>query len=467
MGRPAGYQWQPLGLDSDPVPGDPGRVGQEAQHLASVANQITSQVATLRKIAGDNVECGQHAEVIRSSAGDLADQLDKVVGRYQKVSSALNGWIPDLEKAQSMSLQALNQAEGPYKQVSTPALLPSGNNLTAQQKQDVQNYHTAMNKAQGELDAAKALLNKATSLRDNSASYHAGLINKACDDGVKDSWWDKFKDFISHWAWLINDICVALEVIATIVAVLALIFTGVGILLLIGLVATAIALVGRVLLASTGNGSWLDVLMDAIALATFGVGKIAGSALETTVDGATDLAKGMETAKAASMLDEYGDLMGETAKGKVLAQFLEKTVPVVDKEASTTFVERLLAGGEQDTVNLVKTATNLSEKFGDSVAIKAITGQAQMFENILRVNFAAANGASFAGLAGAGWETPSGDSYQIPAVGPFIEQHFGEPMKMEDGLSTGTANSIVDGITVVAPPVGLPLQGFRLALGKW
>jgi hypothetical protein len=45
MGRPAGYQWRPLGLDSDPVPGDPAQISQEAQHLASVASQITDQVA--------------------------------------------------------------------------------------------------------------------------------------------------------------------------------------------------------------------------------------------------------------------------------------------------------------------------------------------------------------------------------------------------------------------------------------
>jgi len=97
MGRPAGYQWRPLGLDSDPVPGDPARISDEAGHLASVAAEITSQVAALRQISSDGTEVGQHADKIRSSASDLADQLDKLVGRYQKVSSILNSWVPDLE----------------------------------------------------------------------------------------------------------------------------------------------------------------------------------------------------------------------------------------------------------------------------------------------------------------------------------------------------------------------------------
>src|SRR5260370_36831841 len=92
VARPADCEWHPLALDSDPVPGDPARISDEAQHLANVTTEITCQVAALRKIAVSGDEVGQHADEIRSSAGDLADQLDKAVGRYQKVSSALNGW---------------------------------------------------------------------------------------------------------------------------------------------------------------------------------------------------------------------------------------------------------------------------------------------------------------------------------------------------------------------------------------
>ena len=64
---------------------------------------------------------------------DLAGQLDKVVGRYQQVSSALCAYVPDLEQAQAWSLQALNQAEGPYQQQQSlqAQTMPSGSNLTA------------------------------------------------------------------------------------------------------------------------------------------------------------------------------------------------------------------------------------------------------------------------------------------------------------------------------------------------
>ncbi len=35
MGRPPGYQWEPLGLDSDPVPGDPGQISQEVEPVTT------------------------------------------------------------------------------------------------------------------------------------------------------------------------------------------------------------------------------------------------------------------------------------------------------------------------------------------------------------------------------------------------------------------------------------------------
>jgi hypothetical protein len=470
MGRPAGYQWEPLGLDSDPVPGDPAQIGQEARHLSSVAEQITSQVAELRKIASDNVECGQHADVIRSSAGNLAGQLDKVVGRYQKVSSALNGWIPDLERAQSMSIQALNQAEGPYKQLSTPALLPSGDNLTAQQKQDIQNYHTAMNQAQDELNAAKNLLNQATTLRDNSASYYAGLINRACDDAVKDSWWDEFEDWVSEWAWLIKDICTGLEILATILAVLALIFSGVGWIVLLGVILTAVALAGRVMLAVTGNGSWFDVAMDVLALLSFGAGSIMTKVLGKLVDAMVDTAKGMEAAKVADLLDQFGDIAGDAAKQRVLAKFLEKAVPVVEDEAKTTLTERLLGAGDREVVNMMKTVSGLSEKFTDSPAIKVIAEQAQTWENMLRTNFAVANAATAFSTGGGGIEFdgpngPTAVNWHIPVVGTWYQNTIENGTTV--GLSTGAANTVVDAATVVQPGVGLPLQGFRWALSTF
>jgi small-conductance mechanosensitive channel len=173
MGRPPGYQWQPLGLDTDPVPGDPQAISTEAAHLASVARTITGQIAAMRKIASDDTEVGQHAEKIRTTARSLAGSLQAVATRYAKVSSALSGWVPELEQAQSLSIRALNEAEAPYAQLSRAVLLPSGPDLTAAQKQEIASYHTSIQRAQDQLDTAKALLTRATNLRDTQGAHYA------------------------------------------------------------------------------------------------------------------------------------------------------------------------------------------------------------------------------------------------------------------------------------------------------
>jgi hypothetical protein len=335
MGRPAGYQWQPLGLDSDPVPGDPAQISQEAQHLASVAAEITSQVAALRKIGSDGTEVGAHADKIRSQANSLAGQLDKLVGRYTKVSAALSGWVPELEQAQAMSIQALNQAEGPYQKLHQTVVLPSGPNLTAQQKQSISNYHNSMQQAQAQLADAQALLTKATTLRDDSGNHYANVINNACNDGMRDhsSLFGSIFGFFTgvfhwvadHWSQIVADVCTVLEIVATILAIAAFIIAQfipvldvlVDGLVLASMIATGAALGGRIALAVTHHGSWMDVALDAFALLTFGTGRIAGSIARGLLPGAEAASKLAMTSEA---LTEFAEGAG---KGAEMARFAD------------------------------------------------------------------------------------------------------------------------------------------------
>jgi len=280
MARPAGYQWQPLGLDADPVPGDPQAIGAEAAHLAAVARTVAGQIAALHKIASDNTETGQHAEKIRAAALGLVGSLQTAATRYARVSSALSGWVPELEQAQTLSIRALNEAEAPYARLHQAVTLPSGSDLTAAQKQEIAAYHASMQRAQDQLDAAQALLTRATTLRDTQAAHYAAKINQASNDGLTDheSWWDDITHAVAGWTWLIKDICTGLEILAAAAAVIALFATGAG-WLIVAFWFTAAALLGRVVLAGTGNGSWFDVAADTFALVTLGLsGGITGAA---------------------------------------------------------------------------------------------------------------------------------------------------------------------------------------------
>jgi hypothetical protein len=84
----------------------------EVHHLSTVAQEIRGQAARLRAIANDQSDLkGQYVGTLKSAASDVAGSLDKVVGRYEKVSSALTKWVPELEHAQVESLKALIEAQ--------------------------------------------------------------------------------------------------------------------------------------------------------------------------------------------------------------------------------------------------------------------------------------------------------------------------------------------------------------------
>ena len=494
MGRPPGYQWEPLGLDSDPVPGDPGRISEEAAHLASVAKQISQQVARLHKLAAggaDGALKGEYADKIHSSAGDLAGELDKVVGRYQKVSAALNGWIPDLEQAQKMSLQALNDAEGPAKKLSQTVALPSGDNLTAQQKQDVANYHTAMKQAQGALETAKALLGKATSLRDSSGKHYSGLIHSASDDSMKDSWWDSFKEWVSQHAWIIKDICTVLEIVATVLAIVALFIPGLDIvaaLLWVGFALTAAALTGRIMLAATGNGSWLDVALDAFAMLTFGAGKLASGALKAGAEGTEGLSKTMVAGERSAMLSK-GEAFLSKAEGvfddasqaKIMAKYTADVIPKYAPELAKfegklpvlTRVALKLGGTSEDVDNL-RTLMGAAQRWAGNSTFVSNLAAGKNLTAILGINagatFTAGVGAPL--LGGLEIDGPSGDPVHLGPV-PLSLHLPDNPLssafdKAEDGttMDGGFSTAQIDELAhlVTGTP---PIPSFSLASGSW
>lgn len=405
MGRPTGMAWQPLGLDEDPTPGDPARVTDEVSHLNSVASTILDQISALKKIAGDDSDplIGQYADKIRESAKDLVGTLQTVHDRYTKVASALGGWEPDLVSAQSMSLAALNEAEGPYKQlqllngptISAPQTSPP----TPQQQQAATDHKAAVTKAQGQLSEAISDLHKAVKFRDDQANYWAGQINSASHDSLKDSWWDSFKDFIGHWAWLIKDICTALEVIGAVLAIIALFATGVGWLLMVAFIVTAVALLGRTLLAATGNGSWLDVALDFVALVTLGasggisgVGGLVGRAGATLGDAVKVGDSIVQGARDASL---SGKILGILGKGtdfvNGIAESLSKVPGLSMLSSMFGKTGDLLEGGAEFLADYQDAAYPLAKDMVEgleekSAALRAIHGGEELANDVVKMN---------------------------------------------------------------------------------
>jgi hypothetical protein len=328
VGRPPGYQWQPLGYDTDPVPGDTEAIAAQVWYLRSVAKTMEGQVSQLKKIASNDTEVGQHADKIRSSASSLATSLQTLQTRYTNVSSQLDSWIDPLEQAQKMSLQALDQAEIPYAKLQQTVVLPGGSNLTAQQQQEITSYNNSMTQAQDALNAAKALLSQATSMRDTAASTIANTINNECNDSLRDHW--SLSGLISDHVDFLKKLASILQDVVAVLALLCLLIPGVDVLILLAMLATAALLVIHTMLAATGNGSWLDVAIDVVGLLTLGLGLGAAGELEEGADSATEVAYAARSDMQDAVLDDFGDGIdywrGVAEAGGPDADFAQETV---------------------------------------------------------------------------------------------------------------------------------------------
>lgn len=336
MARPT--DWTPLAA-SDPIPGDPGEVQQEARYLNWMADQVSNEVTALRKIAGggaDGALKGQYADQLHSAASDLAGQLEKVVGRFKNTASLLGGpggagggWAEELTQFQAKSLPLLDNAKSAHTK------------LTALQAQhgppsspaDQATHDRALKSAQGSLGDAQNQLRQLEGQRNDRAGHYASLIKGASDDGVKDGFWDHFHDFVGHFANALKDICTVLEVVGVILAVAAFIIAQfipgldvlVDVLVAGALWTTIAATVGRGILAASGNGSWADFAIDAFACLTFGLGKFAAAgkfggtglkALANSAESAGKVARSTElltNEKTAAYIARYADLTGGNA----------------------------------------------------------------------------------------------------------------------------------------------------------
>lgn len=320
MTRPSGDAWLPLGLNADPVPGDTQRISQEATNLASTAKTLHDQINALRRIAHSNENVGQSADKIRSAASSLIGDLTTVATRYKTVSSALNGWYPELEEAQRLSLRALNEAEAPYAKLKNtpvpkiPGVIQGWNGqwqldpltpVTTAQKTEFDSYQHAISSAQQQIQDAQSLLHKATSLRDTQASHYASLINSASNDSLTDSWWDSFSHWVSEHADFLKEVGKILGYIAAGLAILCLLIPGVDLLMLAAMAVTAMMLAVHTMLAATGNGSWLDVGLDVLGLATLGMGLGAASEVEAVESSAREAATEAWESGAKSLLEEF------------------------------------------------------------------------------------------------------------------------------------------------------------------
>ena len=406
------YDWSPLGLDTDPVPGNPEAVSAESRRLGQTAQELRSQITMLQKIADDTTLKGKYAGTLCAHAQQLSQDLDKVATRYETVADATSEWSGNLAEAQATSLTALRAAEGPYEQLRKlqAPQQPSATASAAVKQQyamDTQQFQQAQSSAQAAMSDAQVLLGKAATHRDTAGAVAARKISGASHDSLADSWWDQFKQEIGAIADNLKTIATIIGYVATACAILAVILTGpfalVFLLIAGGLLLTELGI--HTILAATGNGSWVDVGLDTFALATLGYGSVldAGAeVVETTakdaaveaiqkdqglasaVKGLVDQAKALkqdalesgnpEFAAAASKFADHVEAFGEKADSFAQGNAEEEIEDIEklaegNKNVAFNTMKNLTQHGSNGTGNAIGNVTKFAQRFPDNPKI--------------------------------------------------------------------------------------------------
>jgi hypothetical protein len=214
----------------------------EANYYAGLAQEISDQVARLRRIASEGEQIGKTAEKLRSSAGDTADKLAQTHGRVQSVGSALTAWVPHLQAAQDDTLAALRDAQNAQaeQQANHPPAAGSPPPTSDADKQAAASRAQRYSEASAGLAAARRRFEDAIAERDRQASGLAGQIRDALHDGLKDGFWDHISNWVSQHIGMIKMVVTVLTWVATAVAIACIFIPGLNILaiaLTVGLLA--------------------------------------------------------------------------------------------------------------------------------------------------------------------------------------------------------------------------------------
>lgn len=299
-------RWDLLDHDDDPVAAEASGLDAVIKHYTEIAEMMTTQAALLKKI-GDGDETllkGQSADAMRKRAGESHDHLGKAAARYDDVKVALVEYQPALETARSETGKALVEAEtAAERQAGAEAMADPVNAdrpddakpLTESEKQDSQNRTSKIDGAKADLDGAKAKCQAALDTLQAAADRAAAKIKENWgDDGLGHSWQEAFAHFFNK---LLKKLVEILGYIGMVLAVLAMIIPGLGVLAWVALGVAVAGFLGSLALAAQGEGSWLSVILCFVGVVACGVGvgvakAITGAVAKAAAQGAGAIRQG-------------------------------------------------------------------------------------------------------------------------------------------------------------------------------
>ncbi|WP_233865074.1 DUF6531 domain-containing protein [Streptomyces sp. ST2-7A] len=279
--------WSPVGLGSDPTPGDPERIERLGGELEEFADDVFTALGKVRSMGEEGALAtfvGESAEAYRDRFDKLPPDLDKLHTSYDLAAQALLTYAPKLREAQTDADRALSEAIEAREELSTAqswleratsaledateaAEPPDEGEVAAEVRRaltdaesDQGDAETAVTDARGKLDLAIALAGQAKELREEAAAKCKADLEEASEAGIPNrKWWQKAADWVvDNW----DTIVAVAKVVVAVVGIIAMIIGGP--LALLVLAAALIVLADTLIDYAHGDATLWDVAFAAL-----------------------------------------------------------------------------------------------------------------------------------------------------------------------------------------------------------
>ncbi|MFG2311380.1 hypothetical protein ACGFS9_22345 [Streptomyces sp. NPDC048566] len=472
-GRPAARRWAVLDETSDPVPGEPEAVARLGRQLRKTAEAIEKEAREIKALASVENWKSKAATEFRGAAEGAGDRLRKAFKRYDEAANALGTQVredvcgteyaSELHRAKQMADQALHDAEAAQDDgAAAQRSLDAQPDDTPKDDPDTTTYRRRKEQASSALSAAKDALEAAKGIRDRAARRAADAIHDVIeDDGLKDGWKDKFKNWVHENAGWLKEISKWAGRIALWAGVAALALGWIPVIgqaiaavaNAVALLASVVALATDLVLALGGEGSWKSVFLDAVGVATFGIGRAAVSGAKGAAAGGKALARSnlFKNAVASGMkTNKAWNLANRGAQGAIRGKSAAEAMATMPKGRLPTW-SNLKEGFSpasmyRDTVDGVKSIGNAFSRQGWSEGIRGIA--APRSAGTLDPDLA---------RTAAGLRDIAPNAERIPAVSTALGIFTGQTNVWAGATATGvvagaegaygTVTSLVDGAT--------------------
>lgn len=263
-----------------PLDGSPEEVRVQGQAYTRMAEDVVRAAQDLRAtIADADAHESEAMDALGERVDDVLPQLEKIRHRYDVAGAALTAYAFALESAQRVAAQAALSRDSVIDDARREVYRLEQQAAEPQDEGEVPATASPLDEYVGALQVAHRDWVSAVEDAQVAAERARDEISEAVDaDGLTDSTWDSLSSWVSDNIATLSIIKDVVGGLAAIVGVAAIFFPVLEP-LAVGLALGALAF--STLFASTGNGSWFDVGLDAVGVLTLGVGMAAGSAVRT------------------------------------------------------------------------------------------------------------------------------------------------------------------------------------------